>query len=668
MILNKPKKPNWRTSIPAQGKGWHPSLMAAAAAAKGEGLSREEFVAEVRKHTPGGVAAGRVKEIGQAYDACKSNTSNKRGKMAAGRRPAYRVTCKPCALPPAMNSGWYYFLITNYEEGEHIVMAPGRFDREKRRDTPLDFDPHRETHTREEWLDLFEECGGPSQYWPPTEFDGGVYVCVNPMSQGRKADHASAYRNVLLEMDSGTIEQQYGVFMQSGIPFVTLTTSAGKSIHAIVRVNALDHQDFKGSVDALYQALGPWASGLDPANKDASRYTRLPGAVRHGKIQELVGCRPVTPSTIDVNVWVDKAIDTALLAELPAAVDAANYVSEVPPEPDPVLKGAFDSGDKVMIVGGSKAKKTFFSLQLALALAAGFAMFLAWAIPRRRRVLIVQFEITELNYRRRVHQMCRTMGVCAEQVGGYLSVVSLRGHTVNEDHLLALGRHHAAEVIVVDPLYKLVDGDENKAEDLKPILRTFDRLAEETGATVLYLHHNPKGTAGDRETIDRGAGSGILARDFDAAIYLNNHRQEGLLAVETVLRNYPPSKPFSLAWAEGHFVVDAAAAEVKTSNDRRSKSGSRLPIATQVQRAVELVGDSLMTVNGFLSKIRVMMVVSEHFSRTIRDEAINSGRLKRTGKLGFGGADLIGPPGLVDAHIAEHRAKKAKAAVDEPDQ
>jgi RecA-family ATPase len=46
-------------------------------------------------------------------------------------------------------------------------------------------------------------------------------------------------------------------------------------------------------------------------------------------------------------------------------------------------------------------------------------------------------------------------------------------------------------VVILDPLYKLLEGDENSAQDMKPLLAGFDRLAETTGAARKWAGWRP---------------------------------------------------------------------------------------------------------------------------------------------------------------------------------
>lgn len=276
----------------------------------------------------------------------------------------------------------------------------------------------------------------------------------------------------------------------------------------------------------------------------------------------------------------DEADDTK-----PEAANAAEWINAVLPPVDPIICELFDRGDKVPVIGSSKARKTFCVLQLSMSLAAGREKFLCWRIPQPRRVLVLQMEIKEAHYMRRVQNMAKALGITAAELGDRLRVASLRGKSVNEATIMQHALRYAPDVIVIDPLYKLTTGDENSAEDMKPTLALFDRLAEATGAAIMYVHHNAKGTAGDRDARDRGAGSGVIARDFDAAFYLTEHRDTGdggaeLTVVETLLRNYPPQAPFTVQWTEGAFAVaDGVEAVVRTSRNKNkpeSRHGAKI--------------------------------------------------------------------------------------------
>ena len=249
--------------------------------------------------------------------------------------------------------------------------------------------------------------------------------------------------------------------------------------------------------------------------------------------------------------------------DLPPAIDAATWATSEPPAHDPIMVDVFDRGDKVAIIAGSKQRKSFFALQLAIHVASG-ADFLHWHIVRPFTALIVQVEIKPEHYHRRFRRVWDALG--QPDIGNRLHVMNGRGHDgLSVDAVAAVAQQLGADLVVFDPLYKLATGDENAAHDMKPVLASFDRLAQATGAAVLYIHHDPKGDASERDIRDRGAGSNVLGRDYDACVTLTAHRDNPDTAViGTLLRNYPPRESFCATWTEGRFLYDYDPVPIKS--------------------------------------------------------------------------------------------------------
>jgi RecA-family ATPase len=74
--------------------------------------------------------------------------------------------------------------------------------------------------------------------------------------------------------------------------------------------------------------------------------------------------------------------------------------------------------------------------------------------------------------------------------------------------------------IIIDPIYKVITGDENSADQMANFCNQFDRVCTELGAAVIYCHHHSKGTQGAKRAMDRSSGSGVFARDPDALLDL----------------------------------------------------------------------------------------------------------------------------------------------------
>ena len=138
------------------------------------------------------------------------------------------------------------------------------------------------------------------------------------------------------------------------------------------------------------------------------------------------------------------------------------------------------------------------------------------------------------------------------------------------------------ELIVIDPLYKVEDIDENDQAAVKKVLRVFDDITNKTGAALLYVHHFTKGKSKDKNTIDLLAGSGVFARDYDSFLSLTESKK-GKFEAKFILRNHQPKADIPLKEEYPLKVVDESAIggnggklEVPTKAGRRKYSTADL--------------------------------------------------------------------------------------------
>ena len=73
------------------------------------------------------------------------------------------------------------------------------------------------------------------------------------------------------------------------LPIAAMVTSGGKSIHAIVHIDASNAAEYRDRVEMLYTILANKGMVVDTQNKNPSRLSRLPGCIRGNNKQTLVG-------------------------------------------------------------------------------------------------------------------------------------------------------------------------------------------------------------------------------------------------------------------------------------------------------------------------------------------------------------------------------------------
>ncbi|HEQ9101467.1 TPA: AAA family ATPase, partial [Streptococcus pyogenes] len=186
-----------------------------------------------------------------------------------------------------------------------------------------------------------------------------------------------------------------------------------------------------------------------------------------------------------------------------------------------LIKGVLRQGHKMLIAGPSKAGKSFALIELSIALAEG-QKWLGWQCEQGK-VLYVNLELDRPSALHRFKDVYDAMGLPPTNVAN-IDIWNLRGKTVPMDKLApklirrSLKKNYQA--VIIDPIYKVLTGDENSADQMAHFTNQFDKVATELGCSVIYCHHHSKGSQGGKKSMDRASGSGVFARDPDALIDL----------------------------------------------------------------------------------------------------------------------------------------------------
>lgn len=352
-------------------------------------------------------------------------------------------------------------------------------------------------------------------------------------------------------------------------------------------------------------------------------------------------------------LWIElKKYEKPILRRF-QVVNAADLLDSEPPPPDQIIADLFDKGDKLGIIGGSKQKKSFFFIQMVMCIATG-RDFLGLLIPKKRRVLMVQFEINKNHYHRRINKMAKALGITAEELGENLLIINARGRKLTvvdvESEICRTTLENEVEFVAFDPLYKLMTEGENGAADFRPILCAFDYLAEKATAAVAYVHHDPKGEAGDRNLQDRGSGSNILGRDYDACFALSAHGcgDDNVAVVEVLLRNYPPRDGISIEWDGNCFVPRPDLPATKRTSNNKKNADNR-PLTEYEPQAIELVKDKPLKISVFKDQLKKNCVLTIARTKAVVDMLTSNRKLAVYSDKGRGKNNCwIGLPAAIE--------------------
>lgn len=347
--------------------------------------------------------------------------------------------------------------------------------------------------------------------------EAGAWIRFNPLDgKDCKNENVTDFRYALVESDSMELDQQNAMLRELELPIAALVFSGKKSLHAIVKIDAADYREYRQRVEYLYNICKKNGLKLDTQNKNPSRLSRMPGVIRNGKKQFLVDTNIGKDTWEEWQEWIESIND-----DLPDPESLETVWDNLPELSPCLIEGVLRKGHKMLIAGPSKAGKSFLQIELCIAIAEG-KNWLQWQCARGR-VMYVNLELDRASCLHRFRDVYQALGWKPEHLGS-IDIWNLRGKSVPMDKLAPKLIRRAAKkdyvAIIIDPIYKVITGDENSADQMANFCNQFDKVCTELGCAVIYCHHHSKGSQGGKKSMDRASGSGVFARDPDALLDL----------------------------------------------------------------------------------------------------------------------------------------------------
>lgn len=428
--------------------------------------------------------------------------------------PAPEPVPEPDTWDPARQLTDY--LAALFDASEHVGYVTGCWQRDGR------FFPREGCwdRTAGQLIEALAACGGDlgkvlGDYDPAA----GAWIRANPLDgAGCKDDNVTDLRYALVESDEIDIGVQLAIIRRLELPCAALVHSGNRSLHAIVRVDAPNREEYNRRVDFLYGVCRKNGLVPDQNCRNPSRLSRMPGAVRGEKKQYLLGTNLGKSSWSEWQAWIAGEAD-----DLPAAENLADVWAHLPPLRPPLIEGVLRRGHKLLLAGPSKAGKSYALIELCIAIAEG-GTWLGRFPCAGGRVLYINLELDRASCLHRFADVYAALGIADGHHPGNIDIWNLRGASVPMDRLAPrlIRRAQKKEylAVVLDPIYKVITGDENSADQMARFCNQFDLVCRELQCAVIYCHHHSKGAQGAKRSMDRASGSGVFARDPDALLDL----------------------------------------------------------------------------------------------------------------------------------------------------
>ena len=235
----------------------------------------------------------------------------------------------------------------------------------------------------------------------------GALICVNATQGSSDAtDESFRYRYVVVDSPKMPLAKQLAYYKALNLPCAAIVNTLGaNSAQAWVRIGASNLDEYYERVDFLFKTLEDQGFKVDPINRNPNMMARMPGVLRGGKQQYLIGLEQGAKDFQEWREWVEYSLDGKPLVEL--ASD-----SEEPPKKDAsIIENVLRTGEFFLFTAPPKSGKSFALMDLGLSICYGEDWF--GNTTSSNDVLFINFELTKSVFLNRLHLLGGTRGLNA---------------------------------------------------------------------------------------------------------------------------------------------------------------------------------------------------------------------------------------------------------------
>jgi len=348
----------------------------------------------------------------------------------------------------------------------------------------------------EDWIARFDD---PESILFRPDRNQGVFVRINPFKPNLYSgsdNDVMAYRHVLVEFDQKPKAEQEQLLRSSGLPISVLIDSGGKSIHAWVRVDAPNRKEWDARRDLIYSSI----PGVDPKNKNPSRFSRLPGAWRGQERQKLLA------NSIGARSWEEWLTDRESIddsATIVSIKDLMNFDSDNDPD-NLIGKRWLTRGSSMILSGGTGIGKSSLMMQIVIRWCLGKDFF-GIAPVRPLKIGVIQAENDKGDLAEAFQGVGHGLDLKPDEMKSLQHQLEFRTEAVRTgDAFLAYARRFILrsklDVIVADPLFSYFGGDLSDQGEVSVFLRNrLQPILHQTKVAWIWMHHISKAQRKDGE-------------------------------------------------------------------------------------------------------------------------------------------------------------------------
>lgn len=322
----------------------------------------------------------------------------------------------------------------------------------------------------------------------------GALICVNATKGGADAgDESWRYRYAVIDNPKMSLAKQLAYYKALNLPCAALVNTGANSVQAWIKIGANDREEYDERIDFLFKTLDSQGFKVDSSNRSPTMMARMPGVLRGGKQQYLIGTEQGAKNFKEWKEWVEYSLDGKPLIEL--ASD-----SEEPPKKDAsIIENMLRAGEFFLFQAPPKSGKSLALMDMALSICYGEDWF--GNSTSSNDVLFINFELTKSVFLNRLHLLGNKRGLNASTPKfGFLNLRGTALSPLETAQLIAKRiegakklENHDYRVVVIDPISAVLHNPKSMRLTGSPhqiLMQMVDTIIALTGCAVVTACNN----------------------------------------------------------------------------------------------------------------------------------------------------------------------------------
>ncbi|MCQ2107882.1 MAG: AAA family ATPase [Fibrobacter sp.] len=317
----------------------------------------------------------------------------------------------------------------------------------------------------------------------------GALLCINATKGGEEAtDESWHYRYVVIDNPKMSLAKQLAYYKALNLPCAALVNTGANSVQAWVKILASDEEEYNERVDFLFKTLDSQGFKVDSSNRNPHMMVRMPGVLRGGKQQYLIGLEQGAKNFKEWQEWVEYSLDGKPLIEL------ASDTEEAPKKDQSIVENMLRTGEFFLLTAPPKSGKSLALMDLGLSICYGEDWF--GNATTSNDVLFINFELTKSVFLNRLYMLGAKRDLNASTPKfGFLNLRGTALSPIETAQLIAKRiqgakrlENHDYRVVVIDPISAVLHNPKSTRLNGAPhqiLMQMIDTIIALTGCAVV---------------------------------------------------------------------------------------------------------------------------------------------------------------------------------------